>query len=253
MLNLVPALVISFIYYRPPSFVQLHGKRSTKREQLKRVDWVGLVMLIGGTVLFLLGISWGGLPGSPWKSGKVLGLIISGAVTLVAFFFYEAFGNVELPIVPMALFKDKRGFAALTLMSGMCGSVSLALFVLYPNQIFRLFTNGSTPWQDVAWMSSVTSFSTWFGIVTFGSVVHIIKHIRLQFIIGAIWMTAFLGAMSTVTNHGKTEAIVFAFLAALPTGFLQDATMLTTQYVTKDEDLGVAFGKSTQFHHTLFK
>lgn len=53
------AIVLQVLFYRPPSFRQLHGNERTIAQELKRVDWVGMFLLVAGLLLFLLGISWG--------------------------------------------------------------------------------------------------------------------------------------------------------------------------------------------------
>jgi hypothetical protein len=53
-------LVMQVIFYRPPSFQQLHRGNRTKMGELKRVDYVGCFLIVAGLVLLLLGVSWGG-------------------------------------------------------------------------------------------------------------------------------------------------------------------------------------------------
>lgn len=47
------------VFYHPPSFRQLHGNSRTRMQEIKRIDWVGILLLVAGLVLFLLGVSWG--------------------------------------------------------------------------------------------------------------------------------------------------------------------------------------------------
>lgn len=56
------AIVLQVFYYRPPNFRQLHGNDRTRMEEVKRIDFVGIILLVTGLTLFLLGISWGRLP-----------------------------------------------------------------------------------------------------------------------------------------------------------------------------------------------
>ena len=51
------------------------------------LDLGGTVLFVGGLILFLIGISWGGTQ-YPWKSGHVIGMILGGAATLVIFVLY---------------------------------------------------------------------------------------------------------------------------------------------------------------------
>ena len=53
------ALVLIILFYHPPSFRQLYGDGRTRMQEIKRVDWVGMLLLVAGLVLFLLGVSWG--------------------------------------------------------------------------------------------------------------------------------------------------------------------------------------------------
>jgi multisubunit Na+/H+ antiporter MnhB subunit len=62
LIRIVPkavTVVLFYLFYRPPDFRQIHGARSYYTE-LKRVDWLGLFLLVAGLTLFLLGVSWGG-------------------------------------------------------------------------------------------------------------------------------------------------------------------------------------------------
>ena len=64
----------------------LHTTR-TKKDIIKMLDLGGTVLFVGGLILFLIGISWGGTQ-YPWKSGHVIGMILGGAATLVIFVLY---------------------------------------------------------------------------------------------------------------------------------------------------------------------
>jgi hypothetical protein len=53
-------LIMQVIFYRPASFQQLHRDTRTKTGELKRLDFLGCLLIIAGLVLLLLGVSWGG-------------------------------------------------------------------------------------------------------------------------------------------------------------------------------------------------
>ncbi|BCL81755.1 MFS transporter [Ktedonobacteria bacterium brp13] len=55
-----------------------------------RIDYLGAVLLIGTTVPFLLGLSWGGANNQyPWLSWQIISLFVAAAVFLVLFIVYE--------------------------------------------------------------------------------------------------------------------------------------------------------------------
>lgn len=145
------AIILQILFYRPPSFRQLHGNERTRMQEIKRVDWVGMFLIIAGLVLFLLGVSWGkdqdskntecllteSVGGSPlpWSSPRILGLLISGAITLVVFGLWEAYGGAPNALVPMHFFKDVRGFSMLFIISSVSGTVYIATAIIWPSQV----------------------------------------------------------------------------------------------------------------------
>nr|APW30731.1 trichothecene efflux pump [Fusarium brasilicum] len=235
------AVLLIVVWYHPPSFRQLHGKKARKRNELAKLDWIGIFLVSVGVSLFLLGVSWGGKPNSPWNSSKIIGLMTSGLGSLVVFALYEVFGKPVQPIIPPALFKDTRGFVCILLISSIMGAMNLCLTIIYPQQVINIFGSSLKNWQETAWMTATASFGTWAGVMILGNVFHLIRHIRWQILVGALWLTAFLGAMSSVNRDNKNAAIALSFFSGFVVGWAQDITMLMVQFITTDEDLGVAF------------
>nr|ANO39730.1 trichothecene efflux pump [Fusarium aff. graminearum CBS 138562] len=235
------AVVLIVVWYHPPSFRQLHGKRARKRDELAKLDWIGIFLVSVGVSLFLLGVSWGGKPNSPWNSSKIIGLMTSGLGSLLVFALYEVFGKPVQPMIPPALFKDTRGFVCILLISSIMGAMNLCLTIIYPQQVINIFGSSLKNWQETAWMTATASFGTWAGVMILGNVFHLIRHIRWQILVGALWLTAFLGAMSSVNRDNKNAAIALSFFSGFVVGWAQDITMLMVQFITTDEDLGVAF------------
>jgi hypothetical protein len=205
-------------------------------------------LLISGLTLFLVGISWDG-PAQPWSSPKILGLLISGAVATVSFVVYETFFTPQQPIIPMRFFRDLRGFTCLEIISATYGIINIALFVMWPQQVTYIFGSTVSSWEEAAWLSTTAAFGLWGGIVLLGPLMSWIGHIRYQILVSSIWMTAFLGAMASITMENKARAIAFSFLAGFTIGWGEVIAAIIVQYVVPDEDLGVAFCKSNPFHH----
>jgi MFS family permease len=239
----VPGTILWWLCYHPPSYTQLHGKKSSKLAELKKVDWIGVLLLIAGLTLFLVGISWGG-PAQPWSSPKIMGLLISGAVATVAFILFEVFLTPQQPIVPMRYFRDLRGFTCLEVISATYGIMNIALFVMWPQQVTYIFGSTVSSWEESAWLSTTAAFGLWGGIVVLGPLMSWIGHIRYQILVSSIWMTAFLGAMASITVENKARAIAFSFLAGWTIGWGEVIAAIVVQYVVPDQDLGVAFCKS---------
>ncbi|KAJ4380996.1 hypothetical protein N0V86_003343 [Didymella sp. IMI 355093] len=240
IITMIPGTALWFFFYHPPSYTQLHGKKSSKVAELKKVDWIGVILLIVGLALFLVGISWGG-PAQPWTSPKILGLLISGAVAVISFVLYETLLTPQQPIVPMRFFRDLRGFTCLEIISATYGVINIALFVMWPQQVTYIFASTVSSWQESAWLSTTAAFGLWGGIVVLGPLMSWIGHIRYQILASSLWMTAFLGAMASITVERKSMAIAFSFLAGWTIGWGEVIAAIIVQYVVADEDLGVAF------------
>lgn len=78
-----------FVFYHPPSFDRLHHNR-TKMDEIKDLDFGGIFLFVTGSVLFLLGLSWGGQL-YPWTSTYILSTLIIGFFMLVGFITYGRF------------------------------------------------------------------------------------------------------------------------------------------------------------------
>ena len=78
---------------------------------IKAIDWLGVITIVGGVVMFLLGLEAGGVT-HPWDSAYALCLIIFGIVTIVIFFLCQ-WKLSKYPLMPLRLFRNRSNLAAL--------------------------------------------------------------------------------------------------------------------------------------------
>lgn len=90
-------------------FLHLDNPRTPVLEGLKAVDWVGSAAIVGGTLMLLLGLEFGGQT-YPWDSATVICLIVFGVFTWSLFLLWERFG-ARYPVVPFHLFQDSSSLA----------------------------------------------------------------------------------------------------------------------------------------------
>lgn len=129
----------------------LHVGGKSKMKQLKTLDWLGIFLFSGGLVVFLIGLNWGGSV-YPWKSAHVLGTIIGGFATLVAFCFWEAYSGLEYPLIPMRLFKNIP-YNANVACASLGAIVYYANSIIWPTMAGSLFT---TDISEIGWLSVST-------------------------------------------------------------------------------------------------
>ncbi|KAJ3745047.1 MFS general substrate transporter [Lentinula detonsa] len=72
-------------------------------EKLKIIDYIGILLTVGGCTLIMLPLIWGGVT-YPWNSVVVLGPLCCGMFVVVLFCLWE-WKVAKLPIVPMHIFK----------------------------------------------------------------------------------------------------------------------------------------------------
>ncbi|KAK4609115.1 Efflux pump dotC [Fulvia fulva] len=92
-------------------FLKLKTPRTPLIEGLKVIDWAGSFFIIGGTLLFLFGLQYGGVT-FPWDSATVICLLVFGVVCVVIFGFIE-WKFARFPIIPLRLFKYRNNVGAL--------------------------------------------------------------------------------------------------------------------------------------------
>ena len=99
------AFIILFLY------LDVETPRTPIIAGLKAIDWLGSLTIIGGTVMFLVGLEFGGVS-FPWTSVTVICLIVFGLVTIGLFFVIET-RIAEYPVMPTRLFSKRSNVAAL--------------------------------------------------------------------------------------------------------------------------------------------
>ena len=115
-------LVFFFLKLRP---IPLDAGLS---QNLNRLDWIGMMLLVIGVTIFVLPLSWAG-PLFPWASWQTLLPFSLGLAVLVIFAFYEA--KPTAPIIPHRLFHSKS--ANMTLAGALIhGAILITLLQYLP-------------------------------------------------------------------------------------------------------------------------
>ncbi|EFX06554.1 efflux pump antibiotic resistance protein [Grosmannia clavigera kw1407] len=74
------------------------------REKLLMMDPVGMVLVMGGVISYVLALQYGGQT-DPWHSAKVIGLLIAFVLLFVIFAVWEYFNGERAMIVPRLIVK----------------------------------------------------------------------------------------------------------------------------------------------------
>jgi hypothetical protein len=146
---------------------------ATLVSNLKRLDWIGMPLVIIGTTAFCVPLSWAGSLFS-WASWQTLVPLFLGAATLVCFAVYEA--RPSMPIIPHRLFQTKTGNMAL--MGGFIhGMVLISLLQYLP-----LF------YQAVGLETAIASAVYLLPTVIISVVVTVVSMMLVPFFGGYVWL-----------------------------------------------------------------
>ncbi|ORY09230.1 fungal trichothecene efflux pump [Clohesyomyces aquaticus] len=230
------AIILLFFCYQPPNFRMLHEHKS-KMQQVKELDYLGMFLWTAGLVLFLMGISWGGGL-YPWNSPHVIATIVVGAVCLIAFGFWEGFGNTRYPLMPMKFFRN-RGFISLVACATVASMFYYSAVLLWPQQVAAMYT---TDINYAGWLSCTVSAATALGQVCAGGMIKVFGHTRYWLIFSAFGMVAFVSACASLTPATKSMGIAFTILGPFFVGFIELAALSLAPLFCKPDDIGLSSG-----------
>jgi hypothetical protein len=134
-------------------FIILHLEKSDRnfREQIKSMDWFGILLVSAALVGILYATLSGGAV-SPWSSPGIIASMVLGLVALTGFILYEAFvAGIHFggePLIPLRVFGTRTaaiGYSMVMLHSVVWCSMafSFPIYVRLPSiaKIFQLTPN----------------------------------------------------------------------------------------------------------------
>ncbi|KAI8622965.1 fungal trichothecene efflux pump [Xylariaceae sp. FL1651] len=230
------AIVLLFFFYHPPNFDLLH-ERKTKRELLKKLDYIGIFLWIAGLTLFLIGISVGGTV-YPWKSGVTISTIILGAVLLIILFVYESIAELEYPAIPVKFFRN-RGFISLVACATVATMFYYSAVLLWPQQVRALYT---TDISYGGWLSATVPSATAIGQIVAGVVLKWNVNTRYWIIFSTFAMVGIVGSLAALTPQNLNTGIALTLVGPFFVGVIELTSLAIAPLFCKAEDIGLASG-----------
>ncbi|KAJ5598377.1 Major facilitator superfamily domain general substrate transporter [Penicillium hordei] len=160
-------LVFFFLKLRP---VPLDA---TLASNLKRLDWIGMALVIIGITIFVAPLSWAGTL-FPWASWQTLLPLLLGVAVLVIFVFYEA--KPLAPIIPYRIFGSKTG--NLTLVGGFIHGIIMVSLLQYLPLLY----------QAVELESAISSALSLLPTVIISVVVAAVSMLMVPLFGGYVWL-----------------------------------------------------------------
>ncbi|KAI0677757.1 MFS general substrate transporter [Trametes maxima] len=194
-------------------FMRLPTPPGSFKEKVARLDWIGNILVIGGTTLCTIALTWGGIV-APWNSARVLALLIVGLVVLGIFLVWEAKWATD-PLVPFSLMSNR------TSLSGYLQTFFIALIALaivYYMPVYYQGCKDASPTRSGV-LSLGTAVLAPASIVA-GSQVTRTQRYRPQMWIGWCLVLIGLGLFTTLkTQDNVGHAVGFSVIIGVGTGF----------------------------------
>ncbi|KAL3584578.1 hypothetical protein FPOAC2_14358 [Fusarium poae] len=205
--------ILLFFCYHPPNFERLH-KSGTRREAIKHMDWISMLIYSASTSSLVLGLTWGsGL--YSWSSAKVIVPTVMGLVGFIIMAVWGTFMNPRHPYISGHLIRNKN-WTILTFISGVGAVPYYALNILLPQQLSLVLHVSPSV---AGWASCVLSGGIVLGAIIQGVLPpHWMQKlgitIKMEMIICCIIFAVFLGAMAD-PNLTLAKATIFGMIASV--------------------------------------
>lgn len=238
MICIAVAIVLLVLCYHPPSYKQLHSSgRKTKMQQLRQLDYVGMLLYISSVVLILLPLSWGGTM-FPWKSAATIATLVVGVALLAATGLWEAYSKQPCPLIPMHFFKN-RGFMSLVVCAMIGSCCYFPCVYLWPQQVARIY--GITG-SHAGWLACTVGGSTALGTSMGGLFIRWFGNPRIILLIASVCTAAFVAGLAGLTPQNLNLGIALTILGPFMVGVIELSALSLAPLFCKPEDLGLASG-----------
>ncbi|KAI4732836.1 WD40 repeat-like protein [Aureobasidium sp. EXF-12298] len=218
-----------------PFTIRYTRPKITTKEQLLSIDWLGIILSIASTTLFLVGISWGGTE-YPWSSATTLCPLLIGLAGVVLTVIYET-KYAAIPFLRMSVFNNWSAIAA------------------YACTVLMAFSVYATGYYLVLWLLAVKEMSAVMaGVCELPLGLTIVPISGLtgaaitrvgsyQWAIWLGWVLSTLGMGVMVKLHPETSTVAYVFMficAGTGLGLLFNSLSAAIQAISPTKDVAYA-------------
>ena len=217
-------------------FLDIETPKTPLLAGLKAIDWLGSITIVGGTVMFLLGLEYGGVS-YPWKSATVICLIIFGLVT-IGLFFANEWKLARYPVMPLRLFKRRSNVASL--LTCFChGTVFIAAVYFLPLYFQSVYLASPI-------LSGVYTFPFVLSLSFMSAATGVFIKKSGQYLppiwFGMVFLTLGIGLYVDFPNHRGSWAkvIIYQIIAGIGVGPNFQAPLIALQSLVQPHDIATA-------------
>ena len=216
-------------------FLRLDNPRTPVWDGLKAVDWAGSLTIVGGTLMVLLGLEFGGVT-HPWDSATVICLIVFGVVTASLFALNE-WKFARYPVMPLRIFNNVSNVASL----GVCfchGFVFISATYYLP--LYFQAVLGATPLLSGVYLLPFALALSFVSVLT-GIFIKKTGHYLPPIWFGLFVMTLGFGLLIDLpVDRSWAKIILFQIVAGMGVGPNFQAPLIALQSKVNPRDIATA-------------
>ncbi|KAH7313054.1 MFS multidrug transporter-like protein [Rhexocercosporidium sp. MPI-PUGE-AT-0058] len=215
--------------------LRVHTPKTKFSEGIKRIDWVGSMLMISGAVLFLLGLQMAGID-HPWDSAIILSFLIIGTALAILFFLWE-WRFAQYPLMPLRVLNNRTSISAL----GVCCFHSMCLIGgAYFLPLYLQGVLGASPLKSGVYLLPFTLSLSISNICT-GLLIRRTGKYLLFMRLGTCIMTLGFGLfISLPQDYHWAKIIIFQIIAGTGIGPNFQCPLLAVQASSKQGDHATA-------------
>ncbi|OAA65820.1 Fungal trichothecene efflux pump [Niveomyces insectorum RCEF 264] len=224
------------VYY-PPARPQ-HDYDRSRWDEFVQLDFVGLGLFAAGLTVCLVGITY--LGRSDYSVAMVAATIVVGALVFGGGFAYDFWSGVPRhPIFPWPLFALFREFTVHLVILFVSGMVWQGIVTLGPQGTLYMFTNDPVA---IGVTMIPANMSGVLGGWILPSVVHRIRHVRLQILFALVVQTVFSACYAAVVPTNKAAWSAMQLFGQCCFSWVTSLAYVASGLFVPIEELGLSAG-----------
>ncbi|CAK7227255.1 hypothetical protein SCUCBS95973_006478 [Sporothrix curviconia] len=245
--------VLFVVFYHPPGYGLLHQGASLRRE-LRRLDYAGVLLYVGGLLMLMLGHHLG-------RQRPPRGRRRSSLAPLPAAWPRLPCSPSTRPgtrclqrptCTPSCPSRSSSNYLALLCSTSVATMIYNSMNVLWPKLVQTLYT---TDVMTIGWYSVALGGSVALGQIVSGVLVRPLDRplkLHWQIRLGCMGMCAFMGAMAAATTGSSGRlAVALMALAAFSLGFVELLAIVMVPLTCAADDIGLASGLQISCRNVL--
>ncbi|PWY86768.1 MFS general substrate transporter [Aspergillus heteromorphus CBS 117.55] len=213
-------------------FLRISTPKTPFRDALHQIDYIGLVLIVSGTLMLLFGLEFGGST-YPWSSATTICLLIFGVIAILLFILHEH--RTPYPIIPATLFTVPQNLLILTI--NFCHGAVFIGACFYLPVYFQNVLGASSLLSGVYLLPLVVALAVSSGFA--GFIMRTTGRCREAIVFGMAFTTLGYGLYIDLKAYASWPRIIlFQIVAGLGIGPNFQATLIALQRNVAAEEMG---------------